>query len=88
MGVPDGFSVPEGKTPQLELLRQTLCDGATRAEDVSFFDDDPLNITRAVAAGYTHSFLVPRGPGGGFTRSFCASLSQLDAAERLVLVHA
>jgi hypothetical protein len=85
--VPDGFAVPAGKTPQLEQLRAELGGGQFAPSAVSFFDDDANNITRAVAAGYTHSFLVPRGPAGGFTSAFVAGLAnELDERERSVLL--
>ena len=71
VGIPDGFEVPAGKVLQLEKLLSTLVLGGSPPGDanlqqVVFFDDSQRNVDRAIAAGYEHSYVVPKG---GFTRA-------------------
>jgi hypothetical protein len=78
VGVADGFEVPGGKVPQLELLLSSLLlDGKEPTDKdrdlVVFFDDSQRNVDRARReGGYSHSYLVPKG---GFTRSAWPSMS-------------
>ena len=78
MGVQDGFEVPAGKVPQLEKLLSSLVLGgrppsdAQMQQQVVFFDDSQRNVERAIAAGYEHSYVVPKP--GGFTRAAWARM--------------
>ena len=91
VGVPDGCSVPGGKNPQLELLLGAfLASEGSEASGleahrhrVVFFDDSVQNVTLARAAGYSRSFVVPRG---GFTREAWLALLREPQAETLVQV--
>ena len=93
VGTPDGCSVPFGKNPQLDLLLGALL--ASEGTDASsleahrhrvvFFDDSVQNVTLARAAGYSRSFVIPRG---GFTREAWQGLLGEPNAETLVQVNA
>ncbi len=85
VGVPDGFSVPGGKTPQLEQLVAGLLLGDCMLpptepdrQRVVFLDDSRPNVEGALAAGYTRSYLVPRG---GFTRAAWKALARAEDAD-------
>jgi len=92
VGTPDGCSVPCGKNPQLDLLLGAFL--TSEGSDASsleanrhrvvFFDDSVQNVTLARAAGYSRSFVVPRG---GFTREAWQGLLGEPNAETLVQVH-
>ena len=89
--VPDGCSVPGGKNPQLELLLGALlASEGSKASSleahrhrVVFFDDSVQNVTLARAAGYSRSFVVPRG---GFTREAWLGLLREPHADTLVRI--
>lgn len=90
VGLPDGCSCPDGKTPQLALLAASLLRESNEGEQhhaVTFFDDDPKNVSLALAAGFERSYAVP--PTEGFTRSLCLRLrdeGKLSESESQVLL--
>ncbi len=102
VGVPDGCSVPQGKTPQLDALLAALLPGGRDA--VLFLDDAKHNIDvrscasllhrtashsltpscarqLARAAGYTRSFVIPKG---GFTRAAWQAIASFSGEDAVI----
>ncbi len=61
LGLPDGTSVPSGKSQMLKLLCARASPAIDDQSTVLFFDDDADNVRDCQNAGFRHAFHVPDG---------------------------
>ena len=73
LGLPDGTSVPSGKSQMLKLLCERLSPAIEDPSAVLFFDDDGENVRDCQRAGFRHAIHTP----DGFSK---AALISLEAA--------